>query len=58
MNNESRFYNPEDFFSQMMKKPEPSKNFGAGAWVYSEISARCMVIDAYEAGKKSALEDQ
>ena len=53
MSDKTQFHCPGDWCSDMMKPPELSQRFGDGAWVYSEIAARAMVVEAYEAGKKS-----
>ncbi len=53
MSNETaRFYDKtkSEKFSAMMQPPEPARGFGPDAWVYSEIRARLMVIEAYERG--------
>jgi len=51
-NEQARFYDKtkSEKFSKMMKAPEQARRFGPDAWVYSEISARVMVIEAYERG--------
>ncbi len=52
MNEQARFYDTtrSEKFSAMMQPPEPAKGFGPDAWVYSEMRARLMVIEAYERG--------
>ena len=51
----SSFYEANDFYArELMKPPERASKFGDDALVYSEISARVMVIDAYERGLEDA----
>ena len=55
-NKTARFYDntkSEKFF-KIMKKPARARCFGLEAWVYSEIAAKLMVIEAYESGLKDA----
>ncbi len=48
----------DDQLKELMRPPEKSEDFGAGAWVYSEMAARVMVADAYAAGEKSVQQRQ
>ena len=54
MTNET-FYSHQDFYArELMGPPKIAAQFGPKAFVYSEIKARVMVIDAYERGLRDA----
>lgn len=44
----------DDQLKGLMKSPDRVEKFGPGAYVYSEIAARAMVIAAYAEGEKAA----
>lgn len=45
-----------DALKDMMEKPELAQKFGPRVWVYSEMAARNMVMEAYVRGKRESEE--